>query len=61
MPEQLLPERKCADGTAKVFMADGFLRTGDVAVMDEKGFIRIVDRKKDMMLRRALRDDTVLH
>jgi acyl-CoA synthetase (AMP-forming)/AMP-acid ligase II len=30
--------------------ADGFLRTGDVAVMDEKGFVRIVDRKKDMIL-----------
>jgi long-chain acyl-CoA synthetase len=36
--------------TANVFMADGFLRTGDVAVMDEKGFVRIVDRKKDMIL-----------
>lgn len=38
------------DETAKVIMADGFLRTGDVAVMDEKGFIRIIDRKKDMIL-----------
>ena len=38
------------DGTAKVMMPDGFLRTGDVAVMDEKGFVRIVDRKKDMIL-----------
>jgi long-chain acyl-CoA synthetase len=36
--------------TAAVIMADGFLRTGDVAVMDEKGFVRIVDRKKDMIL-----------
>jgi long-chain acyl-CoA synthetase len=36
--------------TAKVLMADGFLRTGDIAVMDEKGFTRIVDRKKDMIL-----------
>ena len=36
--------------TAHVFMPDGFLRTGDVAVMDEKGFVRIVDRKKDMIL-----------
>jgi len=36
--------------TERVFMADGFLRTGDVAVMDEKGFLRIVDRKKDMIL-----------
>ncbi len=38
------------DETAKVLGADGFLRTGDVAVMDEKGYIRIVDRKKDMIL-----------
>jgi long-chain acyl-CoA synthetase len=36
--------------TAKVIMADGFLRTGDVAVVDDKGFVRIVDRKKDMIL-----------
>ena len=36
--------------TANVLMPDGFLRTGDVAVMDNKGFIRIVDRKKDMIL-----------
>ncbi|TAK85994.1 MAG: long-chain-fatty-acid--CoA ligase [Betaproteobacteria bacterium] len=38
------------DETAKVLGADGFLRTGDVAIMDEKGYIRIVDRKKDMIL-----------
>lgn len=36
--------------TANVIMADGFLRTGDVAVMDDKGYLRIVDRKKDMIL-----------
>ena len=36
--------------TAKVLMSDGYLRTGDVAVMDESGFIKIVDRKKDMIL-----------
>ena len=36
--------------TAKVIMRDGFLLTGDIAVMDEKGFVRIVDRKKDMIL-----------
>ena len=36
--------------TTNVLMPDGFLRTGDVAVMDNKGFIRIVDRKKDMIL-----------
>jgi len=38
------------DETAKVIMADGFLKTGDVGIVDEKGFIRIVDRKKDMIL-----------
>jgi long-chain acyl-CoA synthetase len=36
--------------TAKLFAPDGFLRTGDIAVMDERGFLRIVDRKKDMIL-----------
>ncbi|HZM32902.1 MAG TPA: long-chain-fatty-acid--CoA ligase [Burkholderiales bacterium] len=38
------------DETAKVMDKDGFLHTGDIGVMDEKGFIRIVDRKKDMIL-----------
>src|SRR3954469_20158740 len=36
--------------TAKVLGKDGFLHTGDIGVMDDKGFIRIVDRKKDMIL-----------
>jgi len=38
------------DETAKVLGDDGFLHTGDIGVMDEKGFIRIVDRKKDMIV-----------
>ena len=38
------------DETAKVLGPDGFLYTGDVGVMDETGFVRIVDRKKDMIL-----------
>jgi long-chain acyl-CoA synthetase len=36
--------------TAKVISSDGWLKTGDVAQMDEKGFFRIVDRLKDMIL-----------
>ncbi|HRH29304.1 MAG TPA: AMP-binding protein, partial [Aquabacterium sp.] len=38
------------EATAEVIDADGWLATGDIAVMDEKGFIKIVDRKKDMIL-----------
>ena len=36
--------------TTRAMTADGFLRTGDVATVDEAGFVRIVDRKKDMIL-----------
>ncbi|GKS75171.1 AMP-binding protein [Acidovorax sp. SUPP950] len=35
---------------AKAFTADGFMRTGDVGIMDEAGYTRIIDRKKDMIL-----------
>jgi long-chain acyl-CoA synthetase len=35
--------------TAGAMTGDGFLRTGDIAVMDERGYFRIVDRKKDMI------------
>jgi long-chain acyl-CoA synthetase len=38
------------DETAKVLGKDGFLHTGDIGIMDDRGFIRIVDRKKDMIL-----------
>ncbi|TKW77798.1 MAG: long-chain fatty acid--CoA ligase, partial [Bradyrhizobium icense] len=38
------------DETAKVMTADGYFRTGDVGVMDDKGYTKIVDRKKDMIL-----------
>jgi len=36
--------------TAKVMTADGFFKSGDVGVMDERGYVKIVDRKKDMIL-----------
>ena len=39
-----------AEETTKAFTADGFMRTGDVGIMDDKGFIRIVDRLKDMII-----------
>ncbi len=38
------------DETAKVMTADGFFKSGDIGIMDERGFFRIVDRKKDMIL-----------
>jgi long-chain acyl-CoA synthetase len=36
--------------TAKSMTPDGFFKTGDVGIMDERGYTRIVDRKKDMIL-----------
>lgn len=38
------------DETAKVMTSDGWLKTGDIAVVDSDGFFKIVDRKKDMIL-----------
>jgi long-chain acyl-CoA synthetase len=38
------------DETAKVMTADGYFKSGDIGVMDERGYFRIVDRKKDMVL-----------
>jgi len=38
------------DETAKVMTPDGFFKTGDIGIMNEQGYIKIVDRKKDMIL-----------
>jgi long-chain acyl-CoA synthetase len=38
------------DETAKVMTPDGFFKSGDVGIMDERGYTKIVDRKKDMII-----------
>ncbi|MBN3788491.1 AMP-binding protein [Burkholderia sp. Ac-20353] len=38
------------EANAKAFTADGYFRTGDIGVFDDKGFLKIVDRKKDMVI-----------
>jgi len=38
------------DETAKSMTEDGFFKTGDIGIMDERGYTRIVDRKKDMII-----------
>ena len=38
------------DETDKVMTADGYFKSGDIGVVDEKGFFKIIDRKKDMIL-----------
>ncbi|MGI9150862.1 MAG: long-chain-fatty-acid--CoA ligase [Limnohabitans sp.] len=38
------------DETARVMTSDGFFKSGDVGIMDARGYFRIVDRKKDMIL-----------
>lgn len=49
-PQVMLGYWKNKAATAEVIDADGWLKTGDMARMDEQGFIYIVDRKKDMIL-----------
>ena len=38
------------EANAAAFTADGYFRTGDIGVFDEKGFLKVVDRKKDMII-----------
>jgi long-chain acyl-CoA synthetase len=49
-PQVMQGYYKRPDETSKVLIGDGWLRTGDVGVMSEDGYFKIVDRKKDMIL-----------
>ncbi len=49
-PQVMIGYQNRPDETAETFTKNGYLKTGDVGIMDEKGFIKIVDRKKDMIL-----------
>ncbi|MBX3040508.1 MAG: AMP-binding protein [Bdellovibrionaceae bacterium] len=49
-PQVMLGYWQRADETAKVLDKDGWLKTGDMACVDEDGYFKIVDRKKDMIL-----------
>ena len=49
-PQVMLGYWNRPDETAKSMTADGFFKTGDIGVMDERGYSKIVDRKKDMIL-----------
>ncbi|WP_053088786.1 AMP-binding protein [Moraxella canis] len=49
-PQVMVGYWKRPDETQKVTTEDGYFRTGDIGLMDEKGFVKIVDRKKDMIL-----------
>lgn len=49
-PQVMAGYWKRPDETAKVMTADGYFRSGDMGYMDQRGYIKIVDRKKDMIL-----------
>ncbi|MDX1909386.1 MAG: AMP-binding protein [Bacteroidia bacterium] len=49
-PQVMLGYYNRPDETAKTITADGWLKTGDVGIMDEDGYVKIVDRIKDMIL-----------
>jgi long-chain acyl-CoA synthetase len=49
-PQVMLGYWQNAEATAEVLGGDGFLQTGDLATIDALGYLRIVDRKKDMII-----------
>ncbi len=49
-PQVMLGYWQRPEETARVFTPDGFFKTGDIGVIDAQGYVRIVDRKKDMIL-----------
>ncbi len=49
-PQVMAGYWKRDDETAKSMTADGFFKTGDIGIMDERGYTKIVDRKKDMII-----------
>jgi long-chain acyl-CoA synthetase len=49
-PQVMLGYWQKPEANAEAFTADGYFRTGDIGVFDEKGFLKIVDRKKDMII-----------
>ncbi len=49
-PQVMIGYWERPDENQKVFLPGGWVRSGDIAIMDEKGFTRIVDRKKELIL-----------
>ncbi|WJF90645.1 long-chain fatty acid--CoA ligase [Paraburkholderia bonniea] len=49
-PQVMAGYWNCPEETAKVMTSDGYFKSGDIGVMDSAGFVKIVDRKKDMIL-----------
>lgn len=49
-PQVMLGYQNLPEETAQAFTTDGYLKTGDIGIMDENGFLKVVDRKKDMIM-----------
>ena len=49
-PQVMVGYQNRPEATKESFTENGYFKTGDIGILDEKGFIKIVDRKKDMIL-----------